>query len=87
MRTNERRADARKESSGKALRRRRYYSGLTAERKAALWLMLKGCRIPGSWVRPLANLGSIQTMTRLRIAEAVSYRGETQKKRPSHLGK
>jgi hypothetical protein len=37
---------------------------------AALWLMLKGYHIPGSRVRPLANLGSIQTVT--RIAEAVS---------------
>jgi len=70
MRTNKPRIDARKVSPDKALRRHRYYSGLTAERMAAIWLMLKGYHIPGSRVRPLANLGSIQTVT--RIAEAVS---------------
>ncbi len=70
MRTNKPLIDARKGRPDKALRRRRYCSRLTAERIGALWPMLKGYHIPGSRVRPLANLGSAQTV--IRIAEAVS---------------
>ncbi len=69
MPNNKPKIDASKVSPNKALRRRRYYSGPTAKRMAALWLMLN---IPGLRVHPLANLGSIQSVTRLRVAEAVT---------------
>lgn len=69
MSDHERRYDGRETSDPyRALRRRRYFSGLAAERVAALWLRLKGYRILGMRVRtPVGEIDIIAIRWR-RIA-------------------
>lgn len=79
-------------ASSRAVRRRRYFSGLAAERIAAVYLMLKGYRILGMRVRTAAGeidlialrwrrLAFVEVKRRASLAEAEASVTANQRRR------